>query len=148
MFVRRLKTKIAINLVMLLLLAMVLIDLVSMVTVRRELIHSEVSKADLLLAFLKDTLPDTSAGNAETVGLEPESLLIKMINDSQIENALILKAGGEKVYLGRQSEISENELVAYTKQVLFSGEKANHFFGTTWGIFWKQKAKLIISAPF
>jgi signal transduction histidine kinase len=132
---------------MLLLLAMVLIDLVSMVTVRRELIHSEVSKANLLLAFLKDALPNTSGGTRGTVGLEPESLLIKMINDSQIENALILKASGEKVYLGRQSEISESELVAYTKQALSSGKKTNHFFSTTWGIFWKQKAKLILSAP-
>ena len=55
MFVRRLRTKIAMNLAMLLLVAMVLIDLVSMVTVRRELIRSEVSKADLLLAFLEET---------------------------------------------------------------------------------------------
>jgi two-component system NtrC family sensor kinase len=147
MFVRRLKTKIAINLVMLLLLAMVLIDLVSIVTVRRELIHSEVSKADLLLAFLKDALPKASSGTTGSVGLEPESLFIKMINDSQIENALIVRASGEKVYLGRQSEISENELVAYTKQAGSSGKKTNHFFGTTWGIFWKQKAKLILSAP-
>ena len=147
MFVRRLRTKIAINLAMLLLLAMVLIDLVSMVTVRRELIRSEVSKANLLLSFLKDDLPNTSVGTTGTVGLGPESLLIKMINDSQIASALFMGASGEKVYLGRQSEISENELVAYTKQALSSGEKTNHFFGTTWGIFWKQKAKLILSAP-
>ena len=147
MFVRRLRTKIAINLAMLLLLAMVLIDFVSMVTVRRELIRSEVSKANLLLSFLEDDLPNTSVGATGTVDLESESLLIKMINDSQIASALLMGASGEKVYLGRQSEISENELVAYTKQALSSGKKTNHFFGTTWGIFWKQKAKLILSAP-
>ena len=116
MFVRRLRTKIAMNLAMLLLVAMVLIDLVSMVTVRRELIRSEVSKANLLLAFLKGDLPNTSAGNTGTDALKFESLLIKMINDSQIASALLMGASGEKVYLGRQSEISENELVAYTKQ--------------------------------
>ncbi len=147
MFVRRLRTKIAINLAMLLLLAMVLIDLVSMVTVRRELIRSEVSKANLLLVFLKDALPNTTIGIMGTAGLAFESLLIKMINDSQIENALILRANGDPVYLGSQSEISKNELVAYTKQALSSGEKTNHFIGTTWGLFWKQKAKLILSAP-
>ncbi len=62
MFVRRLRTKIAINLAMLLLMAMMLIDLVSMVTVRRELIRSEVSRANLLLAYLKDDLLNTSDG--------------------------------------------------------------------------------------
>ena len=147
MFVRRLRTKIAINLAMLLLLAMVLIDLVSMITIRRELIRSEVSRADLLLAFLQENQPNSSAGTGERSGLEPESLLNKMINDSQIASALFMKPGGEKVYLGRQSEISEKELVSYTKKALTTGEKANHFFGTTWGIFWKQRAKLILSAP-
>ena len=147
MFVRRLRTKIAINLAMILLLAMVLIDLVSMVTVRRELIRSEVSKADLLLALLKDDVSKTSVGITGTGGLDPESFLIKMINDSQIESALLMAASGEKVYLGPQSEISEHEILAYTKQALSSGIKTYHFFDTIWGIFWNQKAKLILSAP-
>ena len=84
MFVRRLRTKIAINLAMLLLLAMVLIDLVSMVTVRRELIRSEISKADLLLALLRDNLPSGSVNIGAKAGLETDSLLTAMINDSQI----------------------------------------------------------------
>ena len=147
MFVRRLRTKIAINLAMLLLLAMVLIDLVSMVTVRRELIRSEVSKANLLLAFLKNNLTNTSIRASGTMVLETESLLIKMINDSQIASALLMGPGGKKVYLGRQTDVPENELVAYTKLSISTGEKHNHFFGTTWGIFWSQKAKLILSAP-
>ena len=147
MFVRRLRTKIAINLAMLLLLAMVLIDLVSMVTVRRELIRSEISKADLLLALLRDNLPSGSVNIGAKAGLETDSLLTAMINDSQIASALFMKAGGETVYLGQRPEISESELVTYTKQALTTGKKANHFFGTTWGIFWKQKAKLILSAP-
>ena len=71
MFVRRLRTKIAINLAMLLLLAMVLIDMVSMVTVRRELIRSEVSKANLFLYFLKDDLKNIPAETLGTVGLGP-----------------------------------------------------------------------------
>jgi two-component system, NtrC family, sensor kinase len=147
MFVRRLRTKIALNLAVLLLLAMVLIDLVSIVTVRRELIRSEVSKANLLLSFLENDLTNIPVGTIGTVDSKSEPLLIKMINDSQIANALLIGLNGEKVYLGEHSEISEKELVAYTKQALTRGKKTNHFFGTTWGIFWKQKAKLILSAP-
>ncbi len=147
MFIRRLRTKIAINIAMLLLVAMVLIDLVSTATFRRELIRSESSKADLLLALLKENLPNGPVNYGEKVGLEPESLLRPMIIDSQIAGALIMKAGGETVFWGGQSEISENDLVAYTKRALTTGKKANHFLGTTWGIFWKQNAKLIRSAP-
>ena len=147
MFIRRLRTKIAVNLAVLLLLAMILIDLVSMVTVRRELIRSEVSKADLLLSFLKADLANTSFGASGPVDLKSGSVLIKMINDSQIANALLMASSGEKLYVGEQSEISEKELVGYTKQALSTGKETNHFFGTTWGIFWQQKAKLIVSAP-
>ena len=147
MFFRGLRTKIAINLAVLLLLAMVLIDLVSMVTVRRELIRSEVSKANLLLTLLEDDLLNSFVGKIGTVDSESESLLIKMINYSKIAAALLMDADGEKVYLGGQSEISENELVAYTKQAISTGKKTNHFFGTTWGIFWQKKAKLILATP-
>ena len=90
MFIRRLRTKIAVNLAVLLLLAMILIDLVSMVTVRRELIRSEVSKANLLLSFLKADLANTSFGASGPVDLKSGSVLIKMINDSQIANALLM----------------------------------------------------------
>ena len=52
MFIRGLKTKIAINIAVLLFLAMLLIDLVTIVTVRRELIRSEVLRANVLLTSL------------------------------------------------------------------------------------------------
>ncbi|MEX1348623.1 MAG: hypothetical protein AB1Z31_12895, partial [Desulfobacterales bacterium] len=68
-----------------------MIDLVSMITIRRELIRSEISRADLLLGFLQENQPNSSAGNGEGSGLEPESLLNKMINDSQIASALFMK---------------------------------------------------------
>jgi signal transduction histidine kinase len=130
----------------LLLLAMVLIDLVSMVTVRRELIRSEADKANLLLSLLKADLPNSSFEAVGPVDLNPGSLIVNMINDSQITNALLMASSGKTLYLGDQSEISENELVGYTKQALSSDQETNHFVGTTWGIFWKQNAKLIVSA--
>ncbi len=147
MFIRRLRTKIAVNIAVLLLMAMILIDLVSVVTVRRELIRSEVSKASLILSFIKDELNRASAGIAAAVDPVSGSLLSKMIADSQIANALFLKADGETLYLGEPSEIPRKVLIAHTQRAISAGKEANHFFGTTWGIFWKQKAKLIASTP-
>ncbi len=147
MFVRGLRTKIAINLAMLLLVAMVLIDLVSMVTARRELIRSEVSKADLLLDFLKGDLSNASVRNTKTAGLESDSMLNKLINDSPVASALLIGASGERTYLGRPSEIPERELVSYTRQAVSTRKRLHHFVGTTWGILWSQRAKLILSAP-
>ncbi|MGD9138411.1 MAG: hypothetical protein PVH42_16740, partial [Desulfobacterales bacterium] len=147
MFIRRLRPKIAVNIAVLLLVAMILIDLVSVVTVRRELIRSEVSKASLILSFIEDQLQRASAGIAATVDSESDSLLRKLIADSRIANALLLKADGETLYFGEPSEIPRQELVSHTQRAISAGKEANHFFGTTWGIFWKQKAKLIASTP-
>ena len=54
MLIRGLKAKIAINIAVLLFLAMLLVDLVTIVTVRRELIRSEVFKANSLLTSFED----------------------------------------------------------------------------------------------
>ena len=56
MFIRGLKAKIAINIAVLLFLAMLLIDLVTIVTVKRELIRSEVFKANILLTSFEHSI--------------------------------------------------------------------------------------------
>ena len=65
MFVRGLKAKIALNIAILLFVAMLLIVLVTMVTVKRELIRSEMDRANILLASLEgDLLDDMSPAGA------------------------------------------------------------------------------------
>ena len=56
MFLRGLKAKIALNIAILLLVAMLLIVLVTMVTVKRELIRSEMHRANILLASIEENL--------------------------------------------------------------------------------------------
>ena len=56
MFARGLKAKIAFNIAILLFIAMLLIVMVTLVTVKRELIRSEISRANILLASLEDNI--------------------------------------------------------------------------------------------
>jgi signal transduction histidine kinase len=147
MFVRGLKAKIALNIAILLLVAMLLIVLVTMVTVKRELIRSEIYRANILLASLEDNLLYGISPAGATSDLVPESLVTKMINDLQISNVLLLGPKGDQVYLGRQSAESVTELVRFTKEAMAAGKKKFHFFGTSWNIFWQQNARMILSAP-
>ncbi len=147
MFVRGLKAKIALNIAVLLFVAMLLIVLVTMVTVKRELIRSEIYRANILLASLEENLLNGMAADDAPAELIPESFIIKMINDSQISNALVLGSKGEKCYLGSKSGASVDELMGYTQKAISAGEKELHFFGTSWSIFWQQKARMILSAP-
>jgi two-component system NtrC family sensor kinase len=147
MFLRGLKAKIALNMAFLLLVAMLLIVLVTMVTVKRELIRSEIYRANILLASLEENLLNAKSVPDATAEYVPEPFITKMINDSQISSALLLGTKGDQVYLGRQSASSAEELVGFTKAAIAAGKKKIHFFGTSWSIFWQQKARMILSAP-
>ena len=143
MFARGLKAKIALNIAILLLVAMLLIVLVTMVTVKRELIRSEIYRANILLASLEENLLSGMASS----DLIPEWFIAKMIDDSQISNALVMGSKGEQCYLGKKSEESIEELVGFTQKAIAAGEKKIQFYGTSWSIFWNQKARMILSAP-
>jgi len=147
MFLRGLKAKIAFNMAVLLLVAMLLIVLVTMVTVKRELIRSEIYRANILLASLEQNLLNGKSTVGAAAEYVPESFISKMINDSQISSALLLGTKGDQAYLGRQSAESAEELVGFTKAAMAAGKKQIQFFGTSWSIFWQQKARMILSAP-
>jgi len=147
MVMRGLKAKIAINIAILLLVAMLLIVLVTMVTVKRELIRSEIYRANILLASLEENLLNGMGSAGAPSDLILESSITKMIYDSQISNALVLGSKGEQCYLGKKSKASIEELVGFTQKAIIAGEKKMQFYGTSWSIFWNQKARMILSAP-
>jgi signal transduction histidine kinase len=147
MFARGLKAKIAFNIAILLLVAMLLMVLVTLVTVKRELIRSEISRANILLAALEDNFLNGKDPAIASSELVPESFITRMINDSRISKALIIGDRGEPCYLGAKSKATMDELVEYTQKAISTGEKQIHLFGTSWSLFWKADPRLILSAP-
>ncbi len=127
--------------------AMLLIVLVTMVTVKRELIRSEIYRANILLASLEENLLNGKSSVGATAEYVPEFFITRMINDSQISSALLLGTKGNQVYLGQQSAGSAEELVGFTNAAMAAGKKQIQFFGTSWSIFWQQNARMILSAP-
>jgi len=147
MFLRGLKSKIALNIAILLLVAMLLIVLVTQVTVKRELIRSEIHSANILMTSIEENLLDGVATAGNVSGLIPDSFITKMFDDSQISKALVLGSKGERCYLGAKSKTNRDELVGFTQKAIATGEKTIHFFDTSWIIFWKQNPRMILSAP-
>ena len=147
MFARGLKAKIAFNIAILLLIAMLLIVMVTLVTVKRELIRFEISRANILLASLEDNILNGMASAEGASKLIPESFITRMINESQISNALVIANKGAMCYLGAKSEATRDELLKYTQNAISAGEKKIHLFGTSWSIFWKPNPRMILSAP-
>lgn len=147
MFIRSLRTKIAINIAVLLFLAMLLIDLVTIVTVKRELIRSEVFKANVLLTSFEHSLLNGILLDGRRPDLSPGSMMAKMVGDPQLAATMVLDTGGEQIFLHRDLDVSSDRLYQLTKTSMLSSKKTTHFTGSIWGIFWKQKANLTLSAP-
>jgi signal transduction histidine kinase len=118
-----------------------------MVTVKRELIRSEIYSANILLTSIEENLLNGMVPADAVSGLIPDSLITKMINDSQISKALVLGSNGERCYLGAKSKATGDELVGFTKKAIATGEKKIHFLDTSLILFWKQDPRMILSAP-
>jgi two-component system NtrC family sensor kinase len=147
MFIRGLRTKIAFNLAILLFLAMLLIDLVTIVTVKRELIRSETFKANVLLTSFESNMLSGVLRDHRSPNSSPSSMLAKMVNDPQVAGTMVLGRNGEQVFIHHLPDVSPARLTQFTQAAMSSGNKAIHYSGTAWGIFWKQNTYLTLSAP-
>ena len=147
MFIRGLRTKIAFNLAILLFLAMLLIDLVTIVTVKRELIRSEAFKANVLLTSFESNMLSGVLRDHRSPNSSPSSMLAKMVNDPQVAGTLVLGRNGEQVFIHHLPDVSPVRLTQFAQAAMSSGNKAIHYSGTAWGIFWKQNTYLTLSAP-
>ena len=147
MYTRSLKTNIAVQLVVLFLLAMILTAFVMLILMQKALIRSEISKGYALLSGIK--LNNTNYSNSKNV-IEPSDFqddFIKMITETGFSCILIVDENQNRVYSGGKSCDIQGELEAITRQTIRSGIKTTRFFGSTWWGVWKQGQDMIISAP-
>lgn len=147
MFFRALKTKIAITIAMLLFLAMLLVDVVTIATVKRELIRSEVLKADLLLKSIRYSLLHGNPFEKRQSNLSSNPMMLKMVSDPQIAGAIILDSTGGQIFLHRQPNTSIDTLYQLTRASITTGKRTQRVRATIWGMFWKQGAELTLAVP-
>ncbi len=147
MFIRGLRTKIAITIAMLLLIAMLLIDVVTMVTTRRDLIRSELLRGEMLLTCLQDRLVGDPMADTLAISLKPEAIINPLITDSQIACALVLSGYSQPVWSGDCVNFSSDDLIRFTRDAMASEKRALNFIGRIPGIFWREKSHAVLSAP-
>jgi two-component system NtrC family sensor kinase len=146
-FIRGLKTKIAVNIALLLVVAMILIDLVISLTAQRDLIRAEVARGNAVISGLEDYVLDSSLW--ENVGSQAEfkARIIHLFDQTGVSCAMILGTADSQVYFGERQCTSQNELLNFTRLAVAAGKRTIHFVGSAWGIFWKQHRNMVISEP-
>jgi len=146
-FARGIRTKMAINIGGLMLLAMMLIGFVGISTIQQDLVQREIDRAKGLLdAFDQDLGEDPS-----------ETFLFDRSDLSRRWHAV--SCGGQWLCLmivDRQKrllcEIGEDRrlgeaLAQLTRQTITTGQAVQRMEGTTWGVFWRQPSHLLFAAP-
>jgi two-component system, NtrC family, sensor kinase len=147
MLLRGLKSNIVINIAVILLLGMLLIEFVTIMTAQRDMIRFEISKGNLLISSFKESLINFSTQQNPTHHFDLQHSFDRMIHEAGFSCALIMDSNKKELYFGGSGCDLKDELIGLTGQAIKTGEKTTRFFGTIWGVFWRQNKDAVISSP-
>jgi len=147
MLLRGLKSNIAINIAVILLVGMLLIEFVTIITAQRDMIRFEISRGNLLISSFKESLVNFSAQKNPIHQFNLKPSFDRMMQEAGFSCALILDNNKKQIYLGGNNCDLQDELIGLTCQAVKTGEKTTRFFGTVWGVFWRQSKDAVISSP-
>ncbi len=147
MFIRGLRTKIAFNIAILFFMAMLLINVVTVMTAKRDIIRNEASKGHFILATLEADLLKSLKFGTDSTPNSARARVFRLLTEAGVSNALVLGKNNGTIYFGKTPKFLKDELMKRCRKVMQSKKQETNFFGTTWGVFWKQRRNLIISTP-
>jgi two-component system NtrC family sensor kinase len=134
--IHRLQSKIFFNLTVFLFLAVLLTDCLIIVIVQRRLILQKIHSGHTLLLKLKENIALFNDPFLSTIG------------DPTFVYGLIIMSPAKEFRFGEYQTDMDINIPILTRGVIDSKSPLVNYSGETWGVFWKQKKYLFISAPF
>ena len=147
MFIRGLRTKIAFNIAILFFVAMLLVNIITVMTAQRDIIRKEVSKGQFILSTVKPDLIKSLKFGMDVSPTSSRARVFQLLSEAGVSNALVFGKNNERILFGDMTKTLQEELMKRSRKVMRSKMHEANFFGTTWGVFWKQRRDLILSAP-
>ena len=147
MFARGLRTKIAFNIAILFFVAMLLINIVTVMATQRDFIRKEASSGYLILSALEADLLNSLNFSDNLSTSNSRSQINSLLTEAGISDALLLGSNNQRFFSGDSSKPLQDEMLKRCRKVIQAGKKEINFFGTTWGVFWKQPSDLVLSSP-
>lgn len=135
---RGLKSNVLVNILLVVTAGMVLINLVTVLTLQRDLIRSEIEKGRLLLSMSRPTLSSAPAARISNASL---------FHHSNLHCGVIVNLEGAPVYSTGSDSPAKTELMYQLRSTIYSGDPLVRFHGETWGVFWTQSRYLLITEP-
>ena len=147
MIIRGLKTKIAFNIAILFFVAMLLVNIVTVMTAQRDIIRTEVSKGQFILSTIETDLLKSIKFETGPATTPSRAHIFRLLTEAGVSHALVLGKNNKRFFFGNTPGPLRDEMMKHSRKVMRSKTHAANFFGTTWGVFWKQRRDLILSEP-
>jgi signal transduction histidine kinase len=145
--IRGLKTKIAFNIAILFFVAMLLVNIVTVMTAQRDIIRTEVSKGQFILSTIETDLLKSIKFETGPATTPSRAHIFRLLTEAGVSHALVLGKNNKRFFFGNTPGPLRDEMMKHSRKVMRSKTHAANFFGTTWGVFWKQRRDLILSEP-
>ncbi len=139
--VKGIRTGIAFNVGIVLLIGMVSINLVTVNTIERDLIRKELEKAMFFISCLSDSF---GKNGVATSGILKNPELIKTFSSL----TLVSKNGNTIFDFTSKGDAQYKTIfMLKIKASIRTQAVETRFMGQTWGVYWKQPASVMITAP-
>ena len=129
MYTQSLKTNIAVQLVMLFLMAMILTGFVMIILMQKALIRSEISRGYAFLSALEVNNQIYSKSKNVIMPSDYQDDFAKVLSDTRFSCILVMDVNQNIVYSGGKGCKLHDELETMTRQTIQSGKKTTRFFG-------------------
>jgi len=144
---RGLKTKIAFNIAILFFVAMLLINVVTVMTAQRDIVRNEVTRGQFVLSALEADLLKSLSLESNPAPSISRAEVNRLLTEAGVSDAQVLGKNSERISFGSSPKALQDELLKNCRKVMRSRKNEANFFGTTWGVFWKQPSDLVLSSP-
>jgi signal transduction histidine kinase len=147
MAARGLKTKIAFNITIFLLLGMLSIDLVTMMTAQRNLIRAEMAKGKAVAKLLGDYLLVHPIWEDLPKQADARAHLGRTLAEAGVTCFFLLGRNQQQISFGASRCAPAEDILALVQRTLSSGLDSALFMGSTFGFFWMQHEYLVVTTP-
>jgi len=126
---------------------MMMIDLVMTATLQKELLRTEIAKGQLVINTLEQRLKELSTSRNHLTEMAFKEELVRLRDAVGFLELVIVDNTGRVLHFGPFKAPLRTKLESLAEQAFETKVLGRHFFGTTWGVFWKRHKYMAHSAP-
>ncbi len=148
---KSLKINIVVNIAVLLIVGMVITDIVVTTILKKDLLSAEISKTDLMIMHMTETIPSPESGIDQKSAVH--TYLKKLADKSVIDSACFADPSGNTFFTGNAGKagtmdpVDQREIRQHTFRAVNEDKRLSRVFGKTWGVFWLTDTYLLVSYP-